>query len=68
MCVVYNGDEPILDVFREMLGPHLAKLIKSGSARLELIDGTDHVFTPVWSQDYVFDLMTKHVVAATALD
>jgi hypothetical protein len=60
--VVYNGDEPILDVFREKLGPHLGRLIQSRSVRLELIDGTDHVFTPLWSQETVFELMSKHVV------
>jgi alpha-beta hydrolase superfamily lysophospholipase len=61
-CVVYNGDEPILDVFREKLGPHLGRLIQSRNVRLELIDGTDHVFTPLWSQETVFELMSKHVV------
>ncbi len=62
-CVVYNGDEPILDVFREKLGPHLGRLMRSRNLQLELIDGTDHVFTPLWSQDHVFEVMTKHVVA-----
>jgi pimeloyl-ACP methyl ester carboxylesterase len=62
-CVVYNGDEPILDVFREKLGPHLSRLERSRNVRLELIDGTDHVFTPLWSQDHVFEIMTKHVLA-----
>lgn len=61
-CVVYNGDEPILDVFREQLGPHLGRMIQAGSTRLELIDGTDHVFTPLWSQEHVFELMSKHVL------
>lgn len=61
-CVVYNGDEPFLDVFRENLGPHLGRLIRAKNMRLELIDGTDHVFTPVWSQEYVFELMTNYVI------
>jgi alpha-beta hydrolase superfamily lysophospholipase len=62
-CVVYNGDEPILDVFREKLGPHLGRLSRAGNLRVELIDGTDHVFTPLWSQEHVFELMTKYVIA-----
>jgi alpha-beta hydrolase superfamily lysophospholipase len=61
-CVVYNGDEPILDVFREQLGPHLGRMMQARVTRLELIDGTDHVFTPLWSQEHVFELMSKHVL------
>jgi alpha-beta hydrolase superfamily lysophospholipase len=67
-CVVYNGDEPILDVFREQLGPHLGRLIRAKNTRLELIDGTDHVFTPLWSQEHVFELMTKYVITAHPTD
>jgi alpha-beta hydrolase superfamily lysophospholipase len=67
-CVVYNGDEPILDVFREKLGPHLGRLIRAKNTRLELVDGTDHVFTPLWSQEHVFELMTKYVITARPVD
>ena len=61
-CVVYGGAEPAQDELLGQLGPQLRRLKRRGCPQLEVLDGADHVFTPLWAQRHVFELMTKHVV------
>ncbi|MEO8551855.1 MAG: alpha/beta fold hydrolase [Kofleriaceae bacterium] len=52
LCV---GD-PQLTRFREMVGPMLPKLEQAGLT-CHVIEGPDHTFTPLWSQDVLADQM-----------
>ena len=52
LCV---GD-PQLTRFREMVGPMLPKLEQAGLV-CRVIEGPDHTFTPLWSQDVLADEM-----------
>jgi dienelactone hydrolase len=59
--VIYDGDEPMLDDFREQLGadaPHLEAL---GRLHVEVIDGADHIFSPVASQETLSARLTDYV-------
>jgi hypothetical protein len=52
LCV---GD-PQLTRFREMVGQMLPKLEQAGLV-CRVIEGPDHTFTPLWSQDVLADEM-----------
>ena len=49
--VVYNGDDPALDEFQDMLGSEQRQLRALRLLKLEIMDGTNHIFTPAWSQE-----------------
>jgi pimeloyl-ACP methyl ester carboxylesterase len=59
--LVFNGHEPALDDLNERLGALRRRLDASGRFRLEIVDGADHVFVPVWSQDHVIDVVSTFV-------
>lgn len=56
LCV---GD-PQLTRFREMVGTMLPKLEQAGLV-CRVIDGPDHTFTPLWSQDLLADEMSAAI-------
>lgn len=59
--VVYDGDEPMLDDFREQLGPELPRLQATKLVRLDVINGADHIFSPVASQAVLADRLTEYL-------
>ncbi len=55
-------DDPGLDYLHAHLGEGLRRLPESNSVTVEIIDGPDHTFTPLWAQKLLSELLTKHVV------
>ena len=56
VLVVFNGDEPMVDRFAGELGQLYSALRRRG-LRIEMIEGADHVFVPIWSQHHVVGLV-----------
>jgi alpha-beta hydrolase superfamily lysophospholipase len=59
--VVYNGDEPTLDDFQEQLGTELPRLQALGRLQLQVIDGADHIVSPIASQHALSDRLTEYM-------
>jgi pimeloyl-ACP methyl ester carboxylesterase len=59
--VVYDGDEPMLDDFREQLGADVLRLEALGALQVEVIDGADHIFSPIASQETLTARLTEYV-------
>jgi alpha-beta hydrolase superfamily lysophospholipase len=65
--IVYNGDETAIDELHEQLGLEERRLRTLGQLRLEILDGTDHIFTPTWSQERLATLLTEQLVQADSI-
>jgi hypothetical protein len=67
VLMLFNGEEPMLDELEHHVGSMMSWLENRGLS-LEIIDDTDHIFAPVWSQEKATDLLTDFVgrVAQTA--
>jgi pimeloyl-ACP methyl ester carboxylesterase len=61
--VIYDGHEPMLDDFQEQLGSDAPRLRALGLLELAVIDESDHIFSPVRSQEALAQLLTEHVRA-----
>jgi pimeloyl-ACP methyl ester carboxylesterase len=59
--VIYDGDEPMLDDFQEQLGADVPRLQALGRLQLEVIDGADHIFSPVASQHALTERLTEYL-------
>lgn len=59
--MIYDGDEPMLDDFREQLGSSLPRLCDLGRIQLEVIDGADHIFSPIASQEVLSERLTDYL-------
>lgn len=59
--VIYDGHEPMLDDFREQLGADVPRLQELGRLQLEVIDGADHIFSPVASQEILSARLTDYL-------
>ncbi len=56
--LVFGANDGGLDRMETHLGADATKLEKFRNFRLEIIEGTDHTFTPLWSQDWLQHLVT----------
>jgi alpha-beta hydrolase superfamily lysophospholipase len=65
--IVYNGDETAIDELHEQLGVEERRLRLLGLLRIEILDGTDHIFTPTWSQERLASLLTEQLVQVDSL-
>jgi hypothetical protein len=61
LLLVYSEGSTALDTFRLLLENRLARLRSSGKLRIEIVERTDHVFTMLWSQDVLMDLIGQWV-------
>lgn len=59
--LVYSRDDPGLDYLRAHLGRRLSWLQSRPDFRLQIIDGPDHTFTPVWSQERLSEIVVDHL-------
>jgi hypothetical protein len=57
ICFVYSADSPAYFNYRTLLGRELRPALRSGRARLEVLRGTDHVFTPLAVQDRLVEAL-----------
>lgn len=62
MYLIYSQEDPGLDEFALQLGKEAARLQYYRNFKLELIDGPDHTFTPIWSQRRVEELITAYLM------
>ncbi len=60
VLLLFNSEEPMLDELDRHLGSMMTWLEKRGLS-LEVIDDTDHVFAPVWSQERALGVVTEFV-------
>jgi pimeloyl-ACP methyl ester carboxylesterase len=61
VLLVFSATDPGLDYLRSHLGPDLALLGPHRHTRVQVVDGADHTFTPLWSQEVLADLLEAHV-------
>jgi len=58
--LLYSANDGGLAEMGTQLGRHASSLRKSPHFRLEIVDGADHTFTPLWAQRRLLDLLTQH--------
>jgi hypothetical protein len=51
LCFVYSADSPAYHNYRTLLRREVRRAMARGTARLEVVRHTDHVFTPLAAQD-----------------
>lgn len=59
MFLVNSEGSVALDTFRLFLAKRLSGLEASGKMRIEIVEHTDHVFTLLWSQNTLVDMIEK---------
>jgi alpha-beta hydrolase superfamily lysophospholipase len=60
--LVFSGDDPGLDYLESKLGHQMAALRRSPAIQLEIIEGPDHTFTPLWSQVRLAEVIMRYIV------
>ena len=60
--LVYGSQDGGLDVMEGHLGSGARKMRHAKTFRLEILHGTDHIFTPREAQDRLTELLTDHLV------
>ncbi|HEX4337007.1 MAG TPA: alpha/beta fold hydrolase [Polyangiaceae bacterium] len=61
--LVFSADDGGRDVIDAHLGTNGDRLRRERGFRLEVIDGTDHTFSPLWSQEVLLSLLTSHLMS-----
>lgn len=56
-----SEDDPGLEYLVQYFGDELAALDGLPGYRKVIVKGTDHTFTPLWSQDMLSDVLTEHL-------
>jgi len=59
--LVFGASDGGLDKMEAHLGPGAKKLAKFRNFALEIVEGTDHTFTPLWSQEWLEKLVIDTV-------
>lgn len=62
LLFIFGADDSAIDVVAAELGPQAQILKNYPLLRMEVVDNTDHTFTPRWSQTYLIDLITRHLL------
>lgn len=60
--LVFSASDGGLDEVETHLGPGARRLAGSPHFKLQIVDGADHTFTPLWAQRRLCDLLTQHVM------
>ena len=66
VLMVFSAGDPGIALLELKAGAELDRLKMRLGFQINFIDGTDHTFTPVWSQDALLRLLTEHLVARCA--
>ena len=61
LFLIYSEGSTALDAFRMLLANRLSGLRESGDLPVEVIEHTDHVFTLLWSQNALMDLINRWI-------
>ncbi|QSQ26299.1 alpha/beta hydrolase [Pyxidicoccus parkwayensis] len=59
--LVYSANDGGLDVIERYLGPRGRRLAHKPNFRMEVVEGPDHTFTPLWSQVYLASLILEFI-------
>lgn len=59
--LVFGSNDGGLDLMESHLGPRGKKVSSVPHFRLEIVDGTDHTFTPYWSQIWLEKLIVQSI-------
>ena len=66
VAVVYNQNEPAFEYLRSVIHPVRRRLEATGAFRIEMVGHADHIFSPLWVQERVTDVILHHVGALAA--
>jgi dienelactone hydrolase len=61
VCVVYNDDEPYLDFLRRALEPVRARLDATGRFRIETVEASNHIHSPLAAQAQVTEILLRYI-------
>ncbi len=61
VLLVFDANDGGRDVIDAHLGTNAVRFRRSRGFRLEVIDGSDHTFSPLWSQEMLLSLLTSHL-------
>jgi pimeloyl-ACP methyl ester carboxylesterase len=62
--LVFGSFEVGIDVVESHLGPGARRMRGEAGFRMDLVDGVDHTFTPLWSQRHLLRTVTDHLVSS----
>ncbi len=68
VLLVFGADDGGRDVIDEHLGTNAERFRGETGFRLEVLDGTDHTFSPLSSQELLVTLLTSHLLSRFASD
>ena len=54
---IYSEDDMGLDSLHVLLGNETRELGKNGKFKIEVIGNADHIFTPLWAQEYLIKII-----------
>jgi dienelactone hydrolase len=63
VLVLFNAEEAIRARFDEDLSADRGRLIETDRFRVEVVEHTDHILLPLWSQSHVGRLLESHLLA-----
>jgi pimeloyl-ACP methyl ester carboxylesterase len=61
--LVFGNFEVGIDIVEEHLGPNARAMRDAPSFRMQLMEGVDHTFTPLWAQEQLVRIVTEHLLA-----
>lgn len=60
--LLYSANDGGLNEMETQLGQNAAALGKHSHFKLQIVEGADHTFTPLWAQRRLLDLLTQHLM------
>ena len=61
VLIVFSSNDPGIDNLNETVGASMGALTKRSTFTIETIEGPDHSFTPLWSQEDLQRVLVAHV-------
>ena len=59
--LIFSANDGGLDMLESHLGGGAKKMKTRSNFHMEIVDGADHTFTPVWSQQWLYETIAGHV-------
>lgn len=60
--LIYSANDGGINEMETYLGPNAASVRNKPGFKLQIVDGADHTFTPLWAQRRLLDLLTQHLL------
>jgi hypothetical protein len=61
--LVYSAEDGGLDELEKQMGPSARRMQEKKGFSIEIVEGPDHTFTPLWSQRRLKEIVVGHVEA-----